>query len=457
MRSRWIGTTSCLLGMLTLCGHLAVAAESLRVGTFDVDVTPEPGTPVAYAPTRNIDDPISARGIVIVGGQRPIVLCAVDYLGIGNSGYQIWRETLARAAGTTPDHVAVHTLHQHDAPRCDFAVEQLLAHHGLAGKRFDLNYCKTVLARVESAARQAAETATTVTHVGLGKAKVERVASNRRILGADGKVQIVRWSKTTDPAAIQAPEGLIDPFVHSVSFWNQDVPVAVLTYYATHPQSYYGQGDVTCEFVGIARNNRQQQLGGVPHVHFNGAGGNITAGKYNDGSPENRPVLAERLRQGMQSAWEATQRTPVTADDLQWRVQPVQLPVAKHLDQQSLQNVLSDPQANDTQKLMAAKALVWLTRCQQGEAIDLSCLMLGAATLVHLPGELFIEYQLAAQEMQPDRFVAVAAYGDYSPGYIGTKEAYDQGGYEVRQDVSRVAPEVEEVLIGGIRRLLIEP
>ena len=91
-----------------------------------------------------------------------------------------------------------------------------------------------------------------MTHLGFGQGKVEKVASNRRILGADGKVEIVRFSRTKDPKAIAAPEGVIDPWLKSVSFWNGDRAVAVLTYYATHPQSHYGKGDVTCEFVGLA-------------------------------------------------------------------------------------------------------------------------------------------------------------------------------------------------------------
>ncbi len=366
----------------------------------------------------------------------------------------MWRETLADAAQTHPSRVAVHTLHQHDAPRCDFAVEQLLAHHGLAGKRFDVHYLKDVLARVGHAVRAARENLHPLTHIGLGKAKVVHVASNRRILGPDGKVQLVRWSRTTDPAAIAAPEGLIDPELRMISFWNQHEPLAVLTYYATHPQSYYGQGDVTCEFVGIARNEQQRQHAGLPHVHFNGAGGNITAGKYNDGSVENRPVLADRLRLGMSDAWQATTRHPISDSDVRWHVVPVQLPVASDLDADTLKATLADPQADDTQKLMAAKNLVWLSRCQQGEAIELSCLTLGDARIVHLPGEAFIEYQLAAQAAAPDRFVAVAAYGDYGPGYIGTAEAYTQGGYEVGTGVSRVAPEVEAVLTRGVRELL---
>ena len=86
-----------------------------------------------------------------------------------------------------------------------------------------------------------------------------------------------------------------------------------MTYYATHPQSYYGQGAVNWDFVGMAREMRAAALPGVTHIHFDGASGNVAAGKYNDGSPENRRLLAERLADGMKRAWDATVREPLPA------------------------------------------------------------------------------------------------------------------------------------------------
>ncbi len=80
-------------------------------------------------------------------------------------------------------------------------------------------------------------------------------------------------------------------------------------------------------------------------------------------------------------------------------------------------------------------------------------LQLGNARILHMPGELFVEYQLFAQHLRPDLFVAMAAYGDYSPGYIGTRVAYPQGGYETGT-ASRVAPDVEDVLVKALRDLL---
>jgi hypothetical protein len=67
-----------------------------------------------------------------------------------------------------------------------------------------------------------------------------------------------------------------------------------------------------------------------------------------------------------------------------------------------------------------------------------------------------VEYQLAAKAERPGRFVAMAAYGDYGPWYIGTERAYIEGGYETEPRSSNVAPEVENVLLGAIRKLLKE-
>ena len=62
--------------------------------------------------------------------------------------------------------------------------------------------------------------------------------------------------------------------------------------------------------------------------------------------------------------------------------------------------------------------------------------------------------KLAAKAMRPELFVALAAYGDYGPGYIGTTVAYPEGGYETSERASNVAPEVEPVLMAAMKKLL---
>jgi len=429
----------------------------LRVGVFVVDATPPLDTPLAYTNCDAIGMPLTARGIVLLGNDAPVVLCAVDWIGISNDGQKEWRKALAEAVNTTPDRVTVHTLHQHDAPRCDFSVESMMAEQDLAGIMFDATFARQTILRTAKAAAEAASNAQKITHLGLGQARVEKVASTRRIMGPDGKVKAVRYTACKDPALRAEPEGTIDPMVKSMSFWNEDKPVVVLTWYATHPQSYYLTGIAHPDFPGMARYLRETTLNGIPHVHFTGAGGNVGAGKYNDGSPENRQVLAVRLAAGMSKALTETVKTPVKASDLQWTSQKVALPVAKHLNETELLNQLKDPTADPQQLTYVAKDLIWLRRCKAGEQLDIHCLTLNDASVLFMPGELAVEYQLKAQAMQPDRFVAMAAYGEYAMGYICTKDQYGQGGYEDSPRASKVAPEVEDVLLPAMKRLLGKP
>ena len=105
----------------------------------------------------------------------------------------------------------------------------------------------------------------------------------------------------------------------------------------------------------------------------------------------------------------------------------------------------------------AASDLAWLRRCDQGDDLRVNCLHMGDASIVQMPGEAVVEYQLFAQQVAQDRFVAVAAYGDYGTGYICLTEHYAQGGYEASQRASRVAPNTKPVLKNAIQQVLNVP
>jgi hypothetical protein len=76
----------------------------------------------------------------------------------------------------------------------------------------------------------------------------------------------------------------------------------------------------------------------------------------------------------------------------------------------------------------------------------------GEARIIHVMGELFVEFQLAAQAQRPDEFIAVAGLGDAAHTYVPTAEAFAQGGYEVK--VTRTTAEAEERLKAAIAHLL---
>ena len=436
-----------------------VQGVELRLAAFDADITSPVGSMLAYDPVVRVDEmTLRGRGIVLLGAGRPLVVCALDWIGLYNESHDLFRAELARAAGTTPDRVAVQCVHQHDAPRMDTGAEKILRDLGQPAGAWDSTYTRPLLARVTDAVRLSLTNAQPVTHVGWGSAKVECVASNRRIPGPDGKL-LVRYTTEKNPAKRAAPEGVIDPNVDVVSFWNGDQPLAVLSYYACHPQSYYRMGIPSPDFPGIARFFRGQCVPGALHVHFTGAAGNIGAGKYNDGSKENRLVLATRLADGMQRAFESSDKIPVDAKDIGWGLEKVRLPIGAHLNEEQLLAQIrtgkTAPGSRVPSDSSDAERLAFLRRAQAGHATALTCLRLGPIRVLHMPGELFVEYQLAAKALRPR--VALAAYGDEGPLYIGTKKAYAEvGGYETEPRSSNVALEVEDVLMNAMKRLLAE-
>lgn len=434
----------------TISAQKNTSQDSLKISTFDVDATPPTGTWLTYDSLIGTWDlGLRAKGIVLTGAGSPIVLCSIDWIGIANEGHDEFRNSLAIAAGTTIDRVAVHTVHQHDAPTCDFGAEEFLLKNGMNPIGFESRFQREVIKRLSASVKNSLLGAKPVTHVGYGAAEVDKVASNRRILGPDGKVLYTRTSATKDSIIRNAPEGLIDPVVSLISFWNKETPLAVLSYYAVHPQSYYRTGIANPDIPGIARFLRQLVVPEALHLHFNGAGGNITAGKYNDGSHQNRFLLAQRLADGMQKAWQSTVKKEISAKDVSWAVERVSLPPKKELARlpEILKKETIPFRANNVSKIG------WFGRQQAGKKIDISCLSVLNTRIVHLPGEPFIEFQLAAKAFRPDLFVAVAGYGDYGPGYIGTAISYSQGGYETGQ-ASAVTADAEGVLLKAIEKLL---
>jgi hypothetical protein len=402
--------------------------------------------------SQSVADPLEANGFVLLGGEAPVVFVSVDWCEIRNDAYARWQTVLAQAAGTKPDHVLVTTVHQHDAPVADLGAERLLRSRRLAGTVCDPEFHERAVQNVAKALRQSLPDARRFTHVGTGQAKVERVASNRRYRTPDGAVHFDRMSRSTKRAAIEADEGLIDPWLRTLSFWDGDTPLAAVSFYAVHPMSHYGAGAVSADFPGLARRLRQREMPAVKQIYASGCSGNIVAGKYNDGAPENRAILAERLRAAMTIAWRDTQRRAVKRVD--FRVTPLRIEprAGPGFSVAELESKLT-PATKPFQQCLAAMGLSWRERVTAGLDIKIPVIDLGAAQLLLLPGESYVEFQLAAQRARPGSFVCVAGYGDGATGYIPTEKHFAEQDPNLG-DWCWVAPGSEARMLEAIRAAL---
>ncbi len=427
----------------------------LFLAPFRFDVTPPMGHALCGGLTRPavaVDDPLEAVGFVLLGAGKPVVLCAVDWTGILNDAHVAWRTALAEAAGTTPERVAVHCVHQHNTPFACLEADRLVRKHPDLPHIIEPDYFRTCLDRARQAVAGGLKRARRVTHVATGRARVDRVASNRRVYrAADGKVLTMRGSSCPDAKLRALPEGLIDPWLRTVAFYDRGTKVAACHYYATHPMSYYGDGRVSSDFTGLARKQRQHDEPDCLHVYFTGCAGNVAAGKYNDGSHAMRPVLTGRVYDGIVASERELRPEPIAT--VSWRTHEMLPPARSGMTAEQILRDMANPKNPVALRNRPAYRLTWMRRvARKTPPVVLSALHVNDTALLHLPAECFVEYQLRAQELRPGRFVAVAAYGDGGPWYIPTREEYPFGGYEV--SVAFCDPEVDGILTKGIQALL---
>ncbi len=406
------------------------ADTQIRVVTFKTDVTPPLGTPwyPSYQPLDTIEHPLLAKGVVIEEGQKRYVLCAIDWCEIINNSYYRLREMIAKVANTDPNAVFVHTVHQHTAPMCNENIYEILAQIENpppfpAKEAFEPSFQNIV---------QAVEKALSVLEpcdvIEVGSAKVEKIASSRRILQPDGTC-LTRYSSCKDPKLIEAPEGLIDPYLRTLSFKSvKGKPLARLHFYATHPQSFYGDTRSSYDFPGMAREQMEKDEG-VPHIYFTGCAGDIAAGKYNDGTPQAREPLYQRMLSAMQKSVQSLQKETIS----EVKLKTVPLIFGHRTDgeyaQEVLEKNLKDTTRAPNYRIGPAMEMAWQKRADT-LPIPISAIQMGNVSILHLPGEPMIEFQLFAQRIAPNRTVLVNAYGDCGPSYICTEEAFKQGGYE---------------------------
>lgn len=426
---------------------------NMHVATFRFDVTPPMGHSLCggwIKPAVAVDDPLEAIGFVILGVGKPIVVCVVDWTGLLNSAHVAWRKALADAAGTTIDRVAVHCVHQHNAPFACLDAEEIILDQGDLPHIVDKEFFRRCLDAGQSAVEHSLRQASNVTHIAYGQAEVKKVAGNRRIIGLDGKVLSQRGSSSKKPEHHAYPEGLIDPMLKTVAFYDGTKKLVACHYYACHPMSYYGDGRVSSDFCGLARKQRQEQEPGCTHLYFNGCGGNIGAGKYNNGSKNMRDVLTKRVFDGIIASETSLQPQPI--ESLRWETHDILPPTDARFNEDALIRQISDKSQRVVNRNRPSYTLAWMRRERQKTPITLSAMHINDISLLHLPSESFVQYQLRAQASAPDRFVACAAYGDGGPWYIPTADAYPRGGYAV--GVAWCDPAIDQILSGGIGELL---
>ncbi|MGH2369690.1 MAG: hypothetical protein ACRDI2_16010, partial [Chloroflexota bacterium] len=241
-----------------------------------------------------------------------------------------------------------------------------------------------------------------------------------------------------------------------------------LVNYACHGVSLSGQMRlISADFPGVMRDVVERLVGGTA-LYVQGAAGNINPSLM---GPDWRHPRLLGTALGAEAARVAALAQPVGATPLRVAREIVDLPALLPVSVEAGRDLVA---ALETERERLAQggragARWWnarkLERARRGLAAleggepvpplpaDVAALRLGEAALVTNPSELFCELGMAIKQASPFPWTGVAGYTDGSVGYIPTRSAYPEGGYEV-ESACRVNPEASELLEAASVRLL---
>ncbi len=420
---------------------------ALSAQTFRLDVTPPIGGYVCgglYGRSIGVESPLDLRGVLLDSAGQRCAIAVVDYCYLCGRSHRRMVEAIARGADLPVSHVSVHANHLHDAPLINEEVHAAIA--DAVPELHDEVYFSQVLERLEQTIVVARhQPATSIASISFSSAPVYEFASSRRILDKNNHCA-VRWSvlfRDEDMYLKNAPEGKIDPMLDQVTFYDASgQPRICMSFYASHPQVSCGRGLWSADTIGVARELFEKANPGVFSLNFDGCGGDVTAGKYTTlNRHRNRLVFGLRLYDGMQAAFDRAAPEPL--HQVGWNHHAFDMPLRQEEhDEAHYTAMVQDPQIDVPSKYLAGLKVFRLRDRIETYPFSIGRLSLNDYSILFMPAELFVEYQLYAKRRAPSKLTA-AAYGDCFLNYVPTDEAFAQGGYEVLPAWTLVDPGCE--------------
>jgi hypothetical protein len=388
--------------------------SALRIGAGAIDITPDFETDLSgfasrEQPSSGVLDPIFARAIYLESESGRLLWVVCDLLALEKQFVESFRAWAKRSLGLERNQVLLSVTHTHYAP----ATVELFA----CGRR-SARYIEFLHGKIEELARDA-----------MSKLQPCEMV----IAHADCDLAIDRRKK---------PSAHVDPQVWSIGFRALDGQwIALLVNYTMHPVTFgHIERRISADWCGVVSRELSRQLGGHSIVMVtNGAAGNINPPRINAPPEEaNRTgqMIADRIISPLrnpkaQAAPVLMTRSITIPIDLDWHDAPEIDRIADRY--------IADFSTNAWGEQFRTAINAWREKMKRmvaaGEGktweIELQAIRIGEVIIIAVNGEMFTRFTDYVRRSLPGKNVFVVAYSNAAAGYIPTREAYGEGGYEV--------------------------
>lgn len=446
----------------------------LLAGTGRSDITPAPGTPQggwgAQLHQRGIasDLPFLATALVLQEASTQVAILDIDAIGFDGAFTSRILSEIEKLCGLPRSHIRLSCTHTHSGPN---TFRLAMIREGLDMVQ---QYLDQLPGRIAGAVWQAQQR---LRPVRMGAATGScSINAGRRVRLTDGRMGV-----GVDENA------LVDRTVRVVRFDDEHgQAVASLLHYACHPTTIAWQSEhFTPDYPGVARQVMERELGG--HCLFlQGAAGNLGprvgfTGDLSVYRKAGRILGLEGARLALEIETHPTRRTlrgfqesgapialydyePLPAEECPLRVAyrlaplPVRAfpqPAEAEAEAEKLRAQCSRIRTDGTEaEIRVATAMATqagtrseLARLYHGKPTvgwPLQTFRIGPLALIAVAGEPFAETGLEIAARSPFVHTLFSGYTNGGFGYIPTRQAFHEGGYET--DVSPFSEDAAEVL-----------
>jgi len=435
----------------------------LKAGFSRLDMTPPFGTPLAgYYEMRDADgvlDPIYLNALALNDGENTIVIITADVLMVRLTVCDELRALISERTGIPANHVLINSLHQHTSLRIGGKVGKGSSVVG------DRAYLDVLYRKFADIAQMAIDDMAEATYGTAIEHAVEDISFVRRYILKDGSLQ-------TNPGHVPV-EDLVGPAAKSdndvrlIRFNREGKSDIALVNFCTHPD-VIGGTKVSADWPGFVRRFVEAEHPNTNCIFMNGFQGDTNQHNFMKGPSGRHRGYDHSQKMG---------RVVADTVNLMWNKVEARDNYKIYANMCNIFNKCSTRGEEHYEECLAYR-----TRYYNGETtekftesgiglpeasriasipdqpvyhkIPVTVLGLGDVAFFGLGGEPFTEYSYIAREKVPNKFIITATCANGGEGYLPSKQAFDQGGYEVV--TSHFTPELEKTVIDAAVKMLTE-
>ena len=426
----------------------------LKAGFARLDITPPLGTPLdgyqRVRQARYILDPIEVNAIALNDGEKTVIMIAADLEGLSMADGKHIKGMMLERLGLPEESILLCALHQHTS---------LMLNNQDKSGRLPAAYIEILYTKFCDAAQLAIDDMSDAALSTAEKETAEPLAFVRRYRLDDGRAVTNPAPKDIQHIVSRLAEA--DNTVRVLRFERQGKKDIALLNFSTHPDVVHGE-NVSADWPGFARRFVERDIPDVSCLLFVGAEGDsnhidFIKGKK-DGYDHSRH-MGRLIADAVIEVWNKT--TPRKCDGLFANISVIY----------NKSNTDGEEKYDECKAFMKARAegtlgyepnieeVAYARRIIEiresmliYRPIPVTVIGIGEVAIVGFGGEAFTEYGAAARKAADGKFTLTFCLANGHQGYLPSKEAFDQGGYEARG--SRFTPTVQEEVINAAKKML---